>query len=312
MAIKPKTAAEAKAFTDKAEKELLLLANAFSRADWVKSTHITDDTEAIAAEANQRFTDAAVAAAKKAATFDGVKTDPETARKLKLLKVALVTPAPTGSKESAEVTRLLASLEGAYGKGKYTRKTKDGKEETLDLGELSNILVTSRDPKEMEEAWAGWHSIARPMKKDFLRFVELQNKGARQLGFKDTGALWRSKYDMPPDAFAKEVDRLWEQVKPLYLSLHAYVRNRLRQTYGPTSFRRRVRSPHTSSATCGRSSGGTSSPSWLRRRTPASISPRVSRRRRSTSWRWSATASASSPPSASTPSRRPSGSGRSS
>ncbi len=233
MAIKPKTAAEAKAFTDKAEKELLLLANAFSRADWVKSTHITDDTEAIAAEANQRFTDAAVAAAKKAATFDGVKTDPETARKLKLLKVALVTPAPTGSKESAEVTRLLASLEGAYGKGKYTRKTKDGKEETLDLGELSNILVTSRDPKEMEEAWAGWHSIARPMKKDFLRFVELQNKGARQLGFKDTGALWRSKYDMPPDAFAKEVDRLWEQVKPLYLSLHAYVRNRLRQTYGP-------------------------------------------------------------------------------
>lgn len=233
MAIKPKTAAEAKAFTDKVEKELLILANAFSRADWVKSTHITDDTEAIAAEANQRFTDAAVAAAKKAATFDGVKTDPETARKLKLLKVALVTPAPTGSKESSEVTTLAARLEGMYGKGKYTRKTKDGKEETLDLGELSNILVTSRDPKEMEEAWAGWHSIARPMKKDFLRFVELQNKGARQLGFKDTGALWRSKYDMAPDAFAKEVDRLWEQVKPLYLSLHAYVRHRLRETYGP-------------------------------------------------------------------------------
>ena len=233
MAIKPKTAAEAKAFTDKAEKELFLLANAFSRADWVKSTHITDDTEAIAAEANQRFTDAAVAAAKKAATFDGVKADPETLRKLKLLKVALVTPAPTGSKESAEVTTLAARLEGMYGKGKYVRKGKDGKEESLDLGELSNILATSRDPKEMEEAWTGWHSIARPMKKDFLRFVELQNKGARQLGFKDTGALWRSKYDMAPDAFAKEVDRLWDQVKPLYLSLHAYVRKRLRETYGP-------------------------------------------------------------------------------
>ena len=233
MAIKPKTAAEAKAFTDKAEKELLQLANAFSRADWVKSTHITDDTEAIAAEANQRYTDAAVAAAKKAATFDGVKVSPEVARKLKLLKVALVTPAPTGSAESAEVTKLLAGLEGAYGKGKYTRKTKDGKEETLDLGELSNILVSSRDPREMEEAWAGWHSIARPMKKDFIRFVELQNKGARQLGFKDTGALWRSKYDMAPDAFAKEVDRLWAQMRPLYLSLHAYVRKRLRETYGP-------------------------------------------------------------------------------
>jgi peptidyl-dipeptidase A len=232
MAIKPKTAAEAKAFTDKVEKELLLLANAFSRADWVKSTHITDDTEAIASEANQRFTDAAVAAAKKAATFDGVKVAPDVARKLKLLKVALVTPAPTGSVESKEVTSLLARLEGAYGKGKYTRKKKDGTEEALDLGQLSSLLVTSRDPKELEEAWAGWHAVARPMKKDFVRFVELQNKGARQLGFKDTGALWRSKYDMAPDAFAQEVDRLWQQVRPLYVSLHAYVRKRLVETYG--------------------------------------------------------------------------------
>ncbi len=234
MTIKPKTAAEAKAYTDKVEKELLLLANAFSRADWVKSTNITDDTEAMAAEANQRFTDAAVAAAKKAATFDRVRVSPEVARKLKLLKVALVTPAPTGSVESKEVTTLLARLEGEYGKGKYTRRNKEGKDETLDLGALSNILVKSRDPREMEEAWSGWHSIAKPMKKDFIRFVLLQNKGARQLGFKDTGALWRSKYDMAPDAFAREVDRLWEQTKPLYLSLHAYVRKRLRETYGPS------------------------------------------------------------------------------
>ncbi|MEO8360333.1 MAG: M2 family metallopeptidase [Vicinamibacteria bacterium] len=232
-AIKPKTAAEAKAFTDKVEKELFLLSNAASRADWVKATNITDDTEGISADATQRLTEAAVAAAKKAATFDGVKVAPDVARKLKLLKVALVTPAPAGSVESAEVAKLANHLEGMYGKGTYTRTRKDGKTETLDLGELSNILVKSRDPKEMEEAWSGWHAIAKPMKSDFTRFVELQNKGARQLGFKDNGALWRSKYDMAPDAFAKEVDRLWEQVKPLYVSLHAYVRKRLRETYGP-------------------------------------------------------------------------------
>src|ERR1051325_6701103 len=38
---------------------------------------------------------------------------------------------------------------------------------------------------------------------------------------------------MPPDDFARELDRLWEQVRPLYLSLHAYVRSRLREKYGP-------------------------------------------------------------------------------
>jgi len=70
------------------------------------------------------------------------------------------------------------------------------------------------------------------MRKRFERFVELGNKGSREMGFQDAGALWRSKYDMPPDAFAKEVDRLWEQVRPLYLSLHAYVRAQLAKKYG--------------------------------------------------------------------------------
>ena len=233
-AMKPKTAAEAKAFTDKADKDLLLLANATSRADWVMSTNITEDTEMISQEANQRMTEALVAAAKRAATFDGVRAASDVARKLKLLKVGIVTPAPSSAKETGEVAALKAGLEGTYGKGKYTRKTKDGKTEALDLGQLSNILVKSRDPKELEEAWTGWHAISREMKPDYVRFVELQNKGARQLGFKDTGALWRSKYDMPPDAFAKEVDRLWEQVKPLYVSLHAYVRRKLREEYGPS------------------------------------------------------------------------------
>ena len=70
------------------------------------------------------------------------------------------------------------------------------------------------------------------MKQSYARFVELSNKGARELGFADTGAMWRSKYDMPPDAFSQELDRLWGQLQPLYLSLHAYVRAKLHERYG--------------------------------------------------------------------------------
>lgn len=233
MPARPRTAAAAKAFTERVEEQLLALANAASRADWVKATYITDDTQAIAAEAGQRYTEAVVRAARKAATFDGVRVSRDVARKLKLLKVALVTPAPARSAESKEVATLANRLEGAYGKGKVTRKTPDGQKEVQDLGQLSDIMAKSRDARRLQEAWTGWHGIAKPLKRDFVRFVELQNKGARQLGFKDTGALWRSKYDMPPEAFAREVDRLWAQVRPLYLSLHAYVRTRLRETYGP-------------------------------------------------------------------------------
>src|SRR2546428_674268 len=70
------------------------------------------------------------------------------------------------------------------------------------------------------------------MRKDYQRFVELSNKGAKELGFADTGAMWRSKYDMPPDAFTRELDRLWDQVRPLYSKVHAFVRMKLHGKYG--------------------------------------------------------------------------------
>jgi peptidyl-dipeptidase A len=70
------------------------------------------------------------------------------------------------------------------------------------------------------------------MRQRYARFVALSNKGARELGFADAGALWRSNYDMPPEKFAAEVDRLWAQVRPLYLALHAFVRTKLGEQYG--------------------------------------------------------------------------------
>src|SRR5258706_14296055 len=69
----PATAEEARRFVDAADARLLKLANSFSKADWVKSTHITDDTEALAAEANERLITAQVELAKQATRFDGLK-----------------------------------------------------------------------------------------------------------------------------------------------------------------------------------------------------------------------------------------------
>src|SRR5262249_7679991 len=150
-------------------------------------------------------------------------------RRLGLLKLSLTLAAPADPKESAEVTRIAAAMEGVYGKGKYKP---EGASEAVGLEELAKILAKSRDPKELADVWRGWHAISPPIKKDFVRYVELSNKGARELGCPDPGAMWRSKYDMTPEAFAKEVDRLWEQLKPLYVSLHAYVRWKLRERYG--------------------------------------------------------------------------------
>jgi peptidyl-dipeptidase A len=226
---KAPTVAEAKAFAEEAEAKLLALSIEASRAGWVQSTYITDDTEALAAKANERAINAGVAYAKKATRFDGLKLPADTARKLMILKNGLTLAAPADPKESEEVTRIAAAMEGEYGKGKYCPQ---GKDKCLDLQDITKIMAESRDAAQLLDVWRGWYTISIPMRPEYRRFVELANKGARELGFKDSGAMWRSKYDMPPDAFAKEVDRLWEQLKPLYVSLHAYVRWKLREKYG--------------------------------------------------------------------------------
>ena len=222
--------AEAKKFLDEAEARLLDLTNEAGRAAWVQSNFITDDTEALAALANERQIGAAVELAKAATRFDKAALPPDMARKMKLLKLSLTLAAPSNDKERTEVTRIASSLEGMYGKGKYCPA--GDKTKCLDLQDITKIMANSRDEKELKDVWKGWRTVSPPMKTDYKRLVQLSNKGARELGFADTGAMWRSKYDMPPDDFAKELDRLWEQVKPLYLSLHAYVRNKLREKYG--------------------------------------------------------------------------------
>jgi peptidyl-dipeptidase A len=223
------TVQEAKKFLDDAEEKLMALSIEANRAGWVQENFITQDTEALNALANERQIAEAVRLAKAATRFDHLKLPPDLARKIRVLKLGLTLATPSDPKESAEATRLAASLDAAYGKGKYCKS--EGK--CLDVNDVTRIMAESTDASELLDVWKGWHAISPPMRADFARFIQLSNKGARELGFKDTGAMWRAKYDMPPDDFSRELDRLWDQVRPLYVSLHAYVRNRLREKYGP-------------------------------------------------------------------------------
>jgi peptidyl-dipeptidase A len=222
------TVEDARKFLNDAEKNLLKLNVEAGRADWVRANFITYDSELLSAAADERAIAEGVRLAKDATRFDHLKLPADMARKMLLLKIGLTLAAPSEPELSAEVTRLAASLEGAYGKGKWC----PARNECQDIEDITRTMANSANPKDLLAAWTGWHAISPPMRKDFARFVELSNQGARELGFKDTGAMWRAKYDMTPDEFARELDRLWEQVRPLYVSLHAYVRWKLREKYG--------------------------------------------------------------------------------
>jgi len=228
----PPTVDEARAFIARAEETLNTLGVRASRADWVQSTYITSDTQAIASETREAQLRAATQFAKEAARFRDLQLPPDLGRKLMLLRLQLTMPAPADPGELAELTKIATSLEADYGKGTYCRRGKDGTQECLDITAIERIMAESRDPRELADLWAGWRRIGPPMRARYTRFVDLTNKGARELGFENTGALWRSNYDMPPDAFSAEVERLWQQVRPFYVSLHAYVRRRLTERYG--------------------------------------------------------------------------------
>src|SRR5262249_19016237 len=208
------TAADAKQFLATANDTTLKLGVEASRGGWVQQTYITDDTEAISARANQLANEAGARFAKESTKYDKVDVAADERRQLTLLKTSLVLATPSDPKESDELSKIMARLESTYGKGKWCADP--SKPDTCrNIDDVTKIMASSRDEKALRAAWEGWHTISPPMKKDYQRFVELSNKGARELGFADTGAMWRSKYDMPPDAFTGELDRLWDQVRPL-------------------------------------------------------------------------------------------------
>ena len=195
----------------------------------MSSNFITTDTEAISANTYQQFIAATMKMAKDAARFDAVQVDADTKRRLELFKLATIPlPAPSDPAKQDELTKLAAGLEADYGRGKYCPPGKP----CLDVNAITKIMATSRNAAELLDVWRGWHAIAPPMKPRYERFVTLGNEGAKELGFTDLGALWRAGYDMPPDEFAAEVDRLWAQVKPLYDALHATCARSLLKKYG--------------------------------------------------------------------------------
>jgi peptidyl-dipeptidase A len=226
------TAEEARAFVDQADRELRELYVAASRAEWEKNTNITDETEAAAARANEKLMEYMGGAIKRASELASAPVDPDTARKLHLLRVtASPPPAPSDPAKRQALAELGAKMEGIYGKGKQC--TGEGKRQVCrDLGQLSDVIASSRNYDELLDAWKAWHGVARELRPLYARFVELANEGAREINYADLGELWRAGYDMTPAEFEAESERLWQQVRPLYEQLHCHVRAQLSAKYG--------------------------------------------------------------------------------
>uniref|UniRef100_UPI0028ADD3B2 M2 family metallopeptidase n=1 Tax=Novosphingobium sp. TaxID=1874826 RepID=UPI0028ADD3B2 len=226
----PETAQGAAEFVAAAEKDLFDFSVDNARVNWVNYTYLTDDTDALAAQSNGLLTEKQVNYAVEAAKFAKLPgLDADVSRKLGILRQSIVLPAPTTLGAAAQLSEISTRLASTYGKG---RGTLDGKEiNGSDIeSEMGNLTHT---PAEFAEMWTTWHdNVGKPMKADYVKMVGIANQGAKELGYADVGAMWRSGYDMTPEQFSAETQRLWEEVKPLYMALHTYVRHKLNEKYG--------------------------------------------------------------------------------
>ena len=223
------TAAEADAFVAATEKEYGEFMNFAAQVQWINSTYLTEDTDAVAAKVGADDTEMQVRYAKGAARFDGVKgLSADTRRKLDIIKQRIVLPAPDTPGAARELNDIATRLQSTYGKGRGTLRGQE-----INGSDIEAEMGTNRNPAELQEMWTSWHdNVGKPMRGDYTKLVAIANKGAVDLGYKDLGAMWRAGYDMPADDFAKMMDKLWVQVKPLYDALHCYTRAKLNAKYG--------------------------------------------------------------------------------
>jgi peptidyl-dipeptidase A len=217
----PATVADADAFVEELETEGYQLYLDQTHSQWMQETHTSVDTQYLASQATAEgllFGNRMVEESKR---FNDLDLNGDTARIIALLKLGSSMPAPSDEALVLELAELSSDLSGMYGS------------ESQLLNELSGVIADlDASPDAKREAWEQWRQVSIPMRDKYLRFIELMNIGATELGFADTGDLWRSAYDMTAEEFDIEARRLWEQVSPLYEALHCYVRDGLADHYG--------------------------------------------------------------------------------
>lgn len=216
------------AFVERLNNEIADLSDESGSAAWIQSTYINKDSAKVAARNQERGAAFHSRAVAESGRYDLDTIDPTAARALKQLKLSTSQPAPDNDADRRSLAEITTRMEGVYGSGKYCPAEGD----CQTLGDLVNVMATSRDYEEQLEAWLGWRTVSPQMRGDYQRFVELTNAGAVELGYSNLGEMWKSGYDMPADEFDRETSRLWSQVEPVYEALHCYVRRELAETYG--------------------------------------------------------------------------------
>jgi len=139
-----------------------------------------------------------------------------------------------GEAKYKELNLIEADLVDIYSKAKIC-SYKSKSDCNLELEpDLALLMKESRDYDELKHVWIQWrNATGKKMRSKYLRYVELMNEMANKNGFNDAGEVWREDFEIENGNFQEQMEAQMKKIQDLYQLLHAYVRKRLRQTYGP-------------------------------------------------------------------------------
>ncbi|XP_025218730.1 angiotensin-converting enzyme isoform X3 [Theropithecus gelada] len=219
--------AEASKFVEEYDRTSQVVWNEYAEANWNYNTNITTETSKILLQKNMQIANHTLKYGTQARRFD-VNHFQNTTIKRIIKKVQDLERAALPAQELEEYNKILLDMETTYSVATVCHTNGS----CLQLEpDLTNVMATSRKYEELLWAWEGWRDKAgRAILQFYPKYVELINQAARLNGYVDAGDSWRSMYETP--SLEQDLERLFQELQPLYLNLHAYVRRALHRHYG--------------------------------------------------------------------------------
>ncbi|KAM6291936.1 angiotensin-converting enzyme 2 [Porphyrio hochstetteri] len=211
-----------------------------SIASWNYNTNITEENANKMNEADSKWSAFYDEASRNASSFPLASIQDDLTR-LQIQSLQDRGSSNLSPEKYERLSTVLSKMSTIYSTGTVCKTTEPSECLVLEPG-LDIIMANSTDYHERLWAWEGWRAnVGRMMRPLYEEYVDLKNEIATLNNYSDYGDYWRANYeaDYPEnykysrDQLIKDVEKTFEQIKPLYQQLHAYVRHRLEQFYGP-------------------------------------------------------------------------------
>lgn len=210
---------DSKTFLSLYNERVLIKARDKWKDYWNYATNITDKTLATRIQAELQLIDYQKKSYKDAGRFD-------TKTRLQVFDMPDSYRTLRSELKQRELVSILGQMDNIYNRARLNHPLL-GKGLSL-FHDLIGLMAESRNTSVLLAAWQGWRAVTGPkLRPLYSRFVKLSNEAAIENNWRDTGGWWRSLYGTTQD----ELERLWLDLKPFYMELHAYVRYKLQQQY---------------------------------------------------------------------------------